>query len=99
VVGTTALGMVELTRRRMGLSLAEHLASDPVRTAAYALIRAAVRDAVDGRKTEVTLSAAPAVVERLETTLAGVLAQAAAEVHARFILQPRPWPVGRSAVG
>ncbi len=72
VAGLTPLGMLELTRRRMGLSLAETLCDGTGRpsaeTVALHALRDAVRFAFSAKAAHVALDVAPEVVE----TLAGL---------------------------
>lgn len=75
IAGVTPLGMIELTRRREGLSLSETLA-DPVASAAYAALRAAVRAVRLARSASVTIAADAAVVARMQGPLRSALAEA-----------------------
>lgn len=69
VAGLTPLGMVELTRRRVGLSLAETLCDAAGRlsakTMALRALRGAVRFAFSAKAANVAIAAAPAVADAL----------------------------------
>lgn len=93
VAGLTPLGMIELTRRRLGLSLAEALQErDGVLSAAsvaYGLLRDAVRFAISEKAAGVALEAAPEVVALLQGALRAALDEAEATVKGRITLGAR----------
>jgi Ribonuclease G/E len=89
VAGVTPLGMVELTRRRDGLSLAETLA-DSVATTAYAALRRAVITAFQARTAAVVIRAPASVIDRLQTTLRGALTEAEDLAHCSIVLEKQP---------
>lgn len=79
VVGTTPLGMIELTRQRLGLSLAEQLLDEGSLSAAsvaYASLRQGVRHALREKSAHLTLTAAPDVVALLQGPLRPALNEA-----------------------
>ena len=88
VAGVTPLGMVELTRRRDGLSLAETL-SDAVANAAYKALRQAVLTAVQAHAARVAITAHPDVVAFCQTTLRAALMDAQAMGPCEIILEPK----------
>lgn len=84
VVGTTPLGMIELTRQRLGLSLAEQLLDEngalSVATVAYACLRQGVRKALREKSAHLTIAAAPDVVALLQGPLRAALTEASESV-------------------
>lgn len=80
VAGLTPLGMIELTRQRIGLSLAETLCDADGRLSAasiaYRLLRGAVRFAQAGKVASVRAAAAPDVVALLQGPLRPALIEA-----------------------
>lgn len=80
VVGTTPLGMIELTRQRLGLSLAEQLLDENGKlspsSVAYACLRQGVRQALGEKSAHLTIAVAPDVVALLQGTLRPALAEA-----------------------
>ncbi len=92
VAGLTPLGMLELTRRRVGLSLAEtlcdaagHLTAE---TVALGALRDAVRFAFTAKAAHVTLDVAPEVAEAL-AGLAGAVAEAGDRIKGEIRIVPR----------
>ena len=86
VLGITNLGLIEMTRTRAGLSLAERML-DPApapelsaAAAAYASLRAAVRAAAATPSGGYRLLVSPAVADALAGPLAGARDQAAQSV-------------------
>ncbi len=93
IAGLTPLGMIELTRRRVGLSLAEILtgvdgALTPA-SVAYKLLRDAVRFAHDEKAAGVTATAAPDVVAALQGPLRAALDEARDEIKGEITLTVR----------
>lgn len=91
VFGFTRLGLVEMTRRRRGRSLAHHMLGvsaetpppNPVKSAeavAFEIVRALLHAARINRGKAVSLTAAPEVVAMLEGPLADVLAETEARL-------------------
>ena len=81
VAGLTPLGMIELTRQRLGLSLAEVLTDGGNLTAAtiaYRMLRDAVRYGFAQRVAHVKAEVSPAVAEVLVQTLSTAKAEAEA---------------------
>lgn len=79
VAGFTPLGMLELTRQRMGLSLAEVLGDGgklSIATVAYRVLRAAMRDGVTAGAGGVTITVAPDVAALLQGALARAVVEA-----------------------
>jgi hypothetical protein len=96
IAGVTPLGMVELTRRREGLSLAETLA-DATANACYAVLRQAVRGAHDSRAAKMRIVAADDVIARLQGPLSAALAVAQTMASCEIALESRPaWPPTRA---
>ena len=93
VAGITPLGMIELTRRRMGLSLAETLCDPDGRFSAasvgYRLLREAVAYAHEAKCAGVAVTAAPEVVGALQGPLQAALAEAVGEIRGELRLSPR----------
>jgi ribonuclease E/ribonuclease G len=80
VVGLTSLGLLEMTRQRMGLSLAETLmdkGEPSAATTAYRALRAVVRDAARSGAPQWVIKVAPDVAALLQ----GALARAANEAR------------------
>jgi len=94
VAGLTPLGMIELTRQRSGLSLAEMLlGADGTLSAAsvaYRALRDAVRLAVSEKAAGVTVVAAPDVVTVIHGPLRAALAEARDAIKGEITLTPRP---------
>jgi Ribonuclease G/E len=100
VAGVTPLGMLELTRRRLGLSLAETLVADARGTAteAYAALRRAVRAAHQAKTARVVIGADAAVAALLQGGLQGAVREAediakveiAVHIHAKAGVDVRP---------
>ena len=103
VLGISRLGLLELTRRRRGPSLAELMVepSPPARlradVAAYAALRRVLQAARPGGG--VTLAAAPEVVAELEGPLAGALADTARTAGTIHLRAEPGWPRERAEVG
>ncbi len=80
VAGLTPMGMIELTRQRVGLSLAEMLCDADGRlstaTVAYRLLREGVRFAHGAKAAALRVSAAPEVVALLQGPLRAALVEA-----------------------
>ena len=104
VTGLTPLGMIELTRQRLGLSLAETLCDAggglSVASVAYKLLRDAVRLALADKIAGVAVSAAPEVVALLKGALKPALDEARDIVKGEIVLNPRAeFSRTRTAVG
>ena len=93
VAGLTPLGMIELTRRRQGRSLAEVLCDAQggfsAASVAYKLLRDAVRFAGTEKCAGVTASAAPGVVALLQGPLRAALAEAEDAIKAKIACEAR----------
>jgi Ribonuclease G/E len=95
IAGMTPLGMIELTRRRVGLSLAELLAGAPAAPAlsasalAYDALRRCLRVVATTGATRMTLAAPPAVLDLLRGELADALREAADRTKAEIALKAR----------
>ena len=80
VAGLTSLGMIELTRRRVGLSLSETFLDGNGRLSAKSVglqgLRRAVRVAISNQAANVALTVAPEVLAMLQGELRPALAQA-----------------------
>ena len=80
VVGTTPLGMIEVTRQRLGLSLAERLLDEngalSVASVAYTCLRQGVRQALREKSAHLTITVAPDVVALLQGALRSALNEA-----------------------
>ncbi len=80
VAGVTPLGMIELTRQRLGLSLAEQLLDETgalsVASTAYACLRHSVRQALSEKIATPAVFAAPDVVALLQGPLRAALVEA-----------------------
>lgn len=89
IAGVTPLGMVELTRKREGISLAETLAHT-VASAAYKALRQGVLTAVQATAARVAIAASPEVVAFCQTTLRAALSDAQAMGPCEIILEAKP---------
>jgi len=95
VAGLTPLGMIELTRRRVGLSLAETLTGadgSQILTAAsvaYRLLRDAVRFAHGERAAGVAVAVAPDVIAALQGPMRAALDEARGEIKGEVVLTVR----------
>jgi len=94
VAGLTPLGMIELTRRRVGLSLAETLCGEgapglSAASVAYKLLRDAVRFAEAEKAAGVAVAASPEVVAALQGPLRAALAEARDEIKGEVVLAAR----------
>ena len=92
VAGVTPLGMVEITRRRLGLSLAEVLCDGAELGAAsvgYKLLRAAVAFALQAKTAGVVVSAAPEVAAALQGPLREALTEARDILKGEIVLKVR----------
>lgn len=93
VTGLTPLGMIELTRQRLGLSLAETLCDADgglsAASVAYTLLRDAVRLALTEKAAGVAANAAPAVVALLQGPLRPALDEARDIVKGEVALNAR----------
>ncbi len=93
IAGLTPLGMIELSRQRLGLSLRETLCDDAgglsAASVAYRLLRDAVRFALTEKAAGVTVSAAPEVVALLKGALKPALDEARDIVKGGIVLNPR----------
>ncbi len=92
VTGLTPLGMLELTRKREGLSLAETLCDASgalsVSSVALKLLRDAVRYGMAERVGRVAVAAAPDVLAVLQGPLHAALAEAEDMLKAALMLKP-----------
>ncbi len=100
VAGVTPLGMVELTRRRVGLSLADALCNAAgelsAASVAYKLLRDAVRLAHVEKCAGVAASVAPDVIALLQEQLRPALEEATATIKGELRFMPRAdFPRGR----
>lgn len=104
VLGITNLGLVEMTRTRTGLSLADRMLSAPgepalaATAAAYDALRAVLRAAASTPSGGYTLQAAPAVAEALAGPLAAARDEAAQAVGRLDIVADPARPVDRFEV-
>lgn len=93
VAGVTPLGMLELTRQRIGLSLGEQLCDAggklSAATVAYGLLRDAVRFVLSSKSAGVKITAAPEVVALLQGPLRAALGEAEDAVKGGVTLVPR----------
>lgn len=93
VAGLTPLGMLELTRRRVGLSLAETLCDAAGRPSAETIALHALRDAVrfafSAKAAHVALDVSAEVAQALDG-LAGALAEAGDMIKGEIRLTARP---------
>jgi Ribonuclease G/E len=93
VAGITPLGMIELTRRRVGLSLLETLCDPDGRLSAasvgYRVLRDAVAFAHEAKAAGVRVAAAPDVVAAVQGPLQTALAEARDEIKGELHLAPR----------
>lgn len=92
IAGLTPLGMLELTRRRVGLSLAETLCDAAgglsSETMALGALRDAVRFAFTAKAAHVALDVAPEVADAL-TRLTTAVAEAADAIKGEIRISPR----------
>jgi Ribonuclease G/E len=93
VAGVTPLGMIEMTRQRLGLSLAETLCEVggqvSAATGAYRALRAAVRHAHTAKVANIHLTAAPEVIALLQGPLRRALNEAEDAVKGEIKLSAR----------
>ena len=93
VAGVTPLGMVELTRRRVGLSLSETLCNsvgEPrAASVAYKLLRDAVRLAQVEKCAAVKVGVAPDVIALLQGPLRAALDEARDAIKGEIVLVPQ----------
>jgi len=99
VAGLTPLGMIELTRKRMGLSLAEVLCEGGEVSAAsiaYDALRRAVRDVASTKRSRITLAVASDVAALLKGRLRAALAEAMETTKSEITVESRAdFPRGR----
>jgi Ribonuclease G/E len=88
--GITPLGMIELTRKRVGLSIAETLTGRPAETMAYEALRRAVRTAVREQAARIALDAPPEVAALLRGRLKPALTEAMDQSKADIMVSERP---------
>ena len=95
IAGVTPLGMIELTRRRIGLSLVEQLSAGKRRdmTLALAALRRAVRAVREARAVRVEIDANADVAALLKGPLRAALDEAASTAHAEISVRVRPGDV------
>lgn len=90
VAGVTPLGMLEMTRQRIGLSLAETLCDAHGRlsaaTVAYRALRAALRQVFAAKTARVQITAAPEVIALLQGPLRAALSEAEKAVKGEITL-------------
>ncbi len=103
VAGLTPLGMIELTRKRVGLSLAQTLCAEDgalsAATVAYKLLRDAVGCAFTQKAAHIEAAAAPDVIALLQGPLRAALSEAEDMTKSAIALVPRPqFPRGRTDV-
>jgi Ribonuclease G/E len=91
IAGVTPLGMIELTRRRVGLSLWETLEQGERRdaTLAYTALRRAVRVAYQAKATRVAVAAEAGVIALLQGGVRAAVREAQEMAHVEIILRPR----------
>ena len=93
VAGISPLGLVELTRKRAGLSLAETLCDargqQSVATVAYGVLRDALRFAHSAKAARVTASVAPEVAAVLQGRLRAAFTEAEGELKGEIALKAR----------
>jgi Ribonuclease G/E len=93
VAGVTPLGMIEMTRQRIGLSLAEMLCDATGLLSApsvgYRALRAALRHAAAAKAAAVQILAAPEVVAILQGPLRAALREAEDAVKGEIKLEAR----------
>jgi len=90
IAGITPLGMIELTRRRVGLSLAEYLGGERRAAAqAYEALRRAVRLAHIAKTARVVIAAGADVLALLQGRLGAARTEAAECARAEIVLRPR----------
>ncbi|TAK99144.1 MAG: hypothetical protein EPO08_17335 [Rhodospirillaceae bacterium] len=91
IAGITPLGMIELTRKRVGLSLPEHLGGKHgAATMAYDALRRAVRTAIREKAARISLDAPPDVAALLRGKLKAALMEAMAQSKADIMVSERP---------
>ncbi len=88
VAGVTPLGMIEVVRRRVGLSLAEVL-DDDTAAASYKLLREAVAFAFQAKVGGIVATAAPEVVALLQGPLRAALDEARDTLKGEITLKAR----------
>jgi len=91
VAGVTPLGMIELVRKREGLSVAERLSGkyrSPAR--AYDALRRAVRTAFQDKAARITIDAPPDVAALLRGRLKPAVDEAMAQSKADIMISERP---------
>jgi hypothetical protein len=82
--------MIELTRKRVGLSIAERLTGRPAETMAYEALRRAVRTAVREQAARIALDAPPEVAVLLRGRLKPALTEAMDQSKADIMVSERP---------
>jgi Ribonuclease G/E len=90
IAGVTPLGMIELTRKRAGLSLDELLIGRRAETMAYEALRRAVRTAVIEQAARIALDAPPDVAVLLRGRLKPALQEAIHQSKADIMVSERP---------
>lgn len=90
IAGITPMGMIELSRKRVGLSLAEMLSARPAESMAYEALRRAVRTAIREQAARIALDAPPDVAALLHGRLKPALAEATALCKADIMVSERP---------
>jgi Ribonuclease G/E len=90
IAGITPLGMIELTRKRVGLSLDQMLLGRRAETMAYEALRRAVRTAVAEQAARIALDAPPEVAALLRGRLRPALAEAISQSKADIMVSERP---------
>ena len=97
VAGLTPLGMIELTRQRLGLSLAETLLDHPpgvqrlsAASVAYRALRQAVRKAFAENSARLALATAPEVRALLQGPLQPALSEATDLIKGTLMVKARP---------
>ena len=94
VAGFTPLGMIELTRQRSGLSLAETLLDNhgqlSAKSVALQALRDAVREAIAVRTANIALSVAPDVHALLQGGLLPAMEEACNQIKGNIKLVSRP---------
>jgi len=91
IAGITPMGMIELSRKRVGLSLAEHFTGKRrAATMAYDALRRAVRLAFTEKAARIAIDATPEVAALLRGKLKPALAEAMAQSKADIMVSERP---------
>jgi Ribonuclease G/E len=90
VAGITPLGMIELTRKRVGLSLDEVLLGHRAETMVYEALRRAVRTAIVEQAARIALDAPPEVAALLQGRLKRALDEAIQQCKADIMVSERP---------